>query len=285
MISERETERIQQICRTIESYSDETLSLETLAKQAGLSPTHFQKRFKAIIGISPRQYQENCRLEKMKTELRGGSDVSTAIYAAGFGSGSRVYEKLDTRLGMTPRQYRNGGKGLTISYGTTSTAFGLLMMAATDRGLCFVQFGETKQHMLEALKAEFPLAEISEMVTEHHSQFDAWMAALKAHLAGERQSIELPLDIQGTAFQMKVWDYLQKIPYGQKRTYTEVAHAIGHPKAVRAVGSACGANNVAIVIPCHRVLRGSGALGGYRWGLEVKHALIDQEQRLSERSP
>ncbi len=281
MMTEPELARFQTICRYIEAHRDESLPLQALASMADLSPGHFQRRFKAVIGVSPKQYVEACRLNALKEALREGASVTSAVYEAGFGSSSRVYEKLDTRLGMTPRQYRKGGKGLQISYVIAPTSIGLLMMAATDRGLCFIQVGQTPLVLEEELRKEFPHAELSAMGERFRGQFDQWMQALESHLSGENPHLELPLDIQGTAFQRKVWAYLQTIPYGQVRTYTQVAQGIGQPKAVRAAASACGANNLAIVIPCHRVIRSTGALGGYRWGLDVKQALLDQEKRLA----
>lgn len=267
------------ICRHIAAHSDETLPLEELAAMAGLSPSHFQRRFKAAVGLSPKQYQESCRFDRLKADLKAGQDVTSAVYAAGFGSGSRLYEKLDTRLGMTPKQYRSGGAGLSISYASGETVAGRLMMAATDRGLCFVQFGESDEALLAQLGREYPQATLQPMDAAGREQLAAWMAALNAHLRGERQALDLPLDIQGTAFQRKVWNYLQTIPYGEVQSYAEVAAGIGQPKAARAVASACASNKIALLIPCHRVIRGSGELGGYRWGLDLKRSLLDQERK------
>lgn len=280
-----EIKRFQDLCRYMETHRNEALSLKTLSSMAGLSASHFQRRFKALIGVSPKRYLEACRLGKLKQELRDGNSVTAAVYEAGFGSGSRVYEKLDTRLGMTPRQYRSGGKGLSISYASAPSSLGNILMGATDRGLCFIQFGKPFEELEEALRLEYPYAHLSAMPENSIAQFEAWMHSLEAHLRGEKPHLNLPLDIQGTAFQLKVWAYLQKIPYGEVRSYTEVAEGIGQPKAARAVASACAANNLAIVIPCHRVLRGSGEMGGYRWGIEVKRNLIEQERRFSPAKP
>lgn len=280
-----EIKRFQDLCRYMETHRDEALSLKTLGSMAGLSASHFQRRFKTLIGVSPKRYLEACRLGKLKEELREGTSVTAAVYEAGFGSGSRVYEKLDTRLGMTPKQYRSGGKGLSISYAGASSSLGTILMGATDRGLCFIQFGKPFEELLEALRLEYPHAHLATMPEESKGQFKVWMRSLEAHLKSEKPHLDLPLDIQGTAFQLKVWAYLQKIPYGEVRSYTEVAEGIGQPKAARAVASACAANNLAIVIPCHRVLRGSGEMGGYRWGIEVKRTLIDQERLFSHTKP
>lgn len=276
---EAEQARYAEVCRHIATHCDEVLPLEQLAARLALSPAHFHKRFKTLIGVSPKQYQEDCRFERFRQALKAGSDVTTATYAAGFGSSSRLYEKLDTRLGMTPGQYRSGGEGLIISYAGADTPAGRLMLGATDRGLCFVQFGTDDASLLEQLQREYAHARLQAMPAEMESLLQSWIEALAAHLAGEQPPFELPLDIHGTAFQIRVWRYLQQIPRGEVRSYSEVAAGIGQPRAARAVASACAANHLALLIPCHRVIRGSGELGGYRWGLELKRSLIDTERR------
>ncbi len=270
--------RMQALCRYIERNAQQALTLQDLSAQAHLSPSHLQRQFKAVIGVTPRQYVEACRLRALRTELRSGAAVTQAIHAAGFGSASRLYERVSTRLGMTPTQYRAGGAGVAISYATAPTPLGLLMMGATDRGLCFVQFGDSAGALQAMLRAEYPSAQLSAMPAGVRAEFDAWMGALSACLAGTAAAPTLPLDLRGTAFQMKVWAYLQQIPSGQLRSYREVAQAIGRPAAVRAVASACAANRVAVLVPCHRVIRGDGGLGGYKWGLERKRALLDRER-------
>lgn len=270
--------RIHSVARHIEAHADENLTLGALAARARLSPFHFQRRFKSVVGVTPKQYLDACRMRRLKVGLRTGGPVTGAIYDAGFGSASRVYERVDTRLGMTPKQYRAGGAGVAISFAVAETPLGLTMMAATDRGLCFVQFGASEPELRENLEHEYPDATISRMNDAARAPFAQWMAALAAHLEGTRPQLDLPLDVRGTAFQMRVWSFLQRIPYGEVRSYAEVAEAIGAPKAVRAVGSACAANRLAVAIPCHRVIRGDGGLGGYRWGLERKRALIDAER-------
>jgi AraC family transcriptional regulator of adaptative response/methylated-DNA-[protein]-cysteine methyltransferase len=243
-----------------------------------MSPFHFQRQFKAALGLTPRQFVESCRLQTLKGELRTQSSVTDAIYAAGFGSGSRVYERVDTRLGMTPMQYREGGKHVSISYVTVASALGRMMVGATDRGLCFVQFADSDAQLLELLHREYPSAQISTMAQPYPAQFLDWMNALEEHLRGQHPRLDLPLDLRATAFQMTVWRYLQSIPFGSVQSYSEVAAGIGRPSASRAVARACAANRVALVIPCHRVIRGTGELGGYRWGLERKRVLIDNER-------
>jgi len=272
--------RIEALCRYIDAHAEQPLSLADLAAQARLSSFHLQRSFKALTGVTPRQYAEAARLRRLKAGLRSGESVTEAIVDAGYGSPSRVYERVATHLGMTPGEYRAGGAGSRISYAVEHTALGWLLMAATDRGLCFVHFGDSAQALIDRLAAEYPQAEISAMSEAARPQFQAWMAALATQLSGAASSAagQLPLDLRGTAFQMKVWAYLLKIPPGELRSYTEVAAAIGHPAAVRAVASACAANRVGVLVPCHRVIRGDGGLGGYRWGLERKRALIDAER-------
>lgn len=272
-------EKVRALCRHIETHSDETLNLAALGREAGVSPFHLQRSFKAIVGVTPREYAEACRLKALRRGLRERTSVTEAIHGAGYGSGSRVYERAASRLGMTPGQYRRGGEGVEISWAVQRTALGLLMMAATDRGLCSVQMGDSERVLLRELAAEFPGAALRPMPPRGREQLRSWMRALAAHLDRNEPLPGLPLDIRGTAFQMKVWNYLLRIPPGAVHSYTEVAQAIGHPAAVRAVAGACARNRIAIVVPCHRVLRGDGGLGGYRWGLERKRALLGREQR------
>ncbi|MDB5972772.1 MAG: bifunctional DNA-binding transcriptional regulator/O6-methylguanine-DNA methyltransferase Ada [Hydrocarboniphaga sp.] len=270
--------RIEALCRHIDANPEQTLSLAALAARARLSRFHLQRSFKAFTGVTPRQYADAARLRRLKAGLRSAESVTGAIVDAGYGSASRVYERVATHLGMTPGEYRAGGKGMGISYAMEESVLGWLLMAATDRGLCFVQFGDSADELIARLKAEYPKADVTPMSEPARPQFEAWMAALATQLRGARTTAGLPLDLRGTAFQMKVWAYLLKIPSGELRSYTEVAAAIGHPKAVRAVASACAANRVGVLVPCHRVIRGDGGMGGYRWGLERKRALIDAER-------
>ena len=274
---------VHDLARHIDAHPEQPLHLADLAKRAGYSAFHLQRNFKAIMGATPKEYQTAARLRTLKRELRSDASVSDAIYEAGFGSGSRVYEKADGQLGMTPSEYRSGGKGLTISYASGATPLGLLMIGATDRGICFLQFGETHGELEAELQRQFPAASTQPMPTSHVQEFDAWMAALNRHLRGLEPRLDLPLDVRGTAFQLIVWRYLQKLPYGEVRSYSEVAQAIGRPSAVRAVARACASNSVALLIPCHRVVRGSGELGGYRWGLQRKRVLLDTERAAKSR--
>ncbi|OYQ37871.1 bifunctional transcriptional regulator/O6-methylguanine-DNA methyltransferase [Sandarakinorhabdus cyanobacteriorum] len=267
------------MARFIRNHADQPLPLSRLAEEAGMSPFHFQRRFKAEFSISPRDYQAAERLTMFKGRLRDGENVLHATLDAGFGSTSRIYEHVDGGLGMTPRAYRAGGAGETIVHATRETVLGPLMMAATERGVCFVQFGETAGGLLAQLAAEFPRARLLPAGPEASQPLDDWMAALADHLAGSAPRPDLPLDLRGTAFQIKVWRFLLSVKPGDVVSYGEVAEAIAEPRAVRAAASACGANRMAVLIPCHRVLRADGGLGGYRWGIERKRALLDAERR------
>jgi AraC family transcriptional regulator of adaptative response/methylated-DNA-[protein]-cysteine methyltransferase len=280
---DRAAAKVRELCRQIEASPAETLDLAELAARAGLSRFHLQRSFKAVAGVTPKEYVEACRVRRLKRSLRDAKDVTEAVYDAGFGSSSRVYERADTRLGMTPLQYRRGGQGVAITYAAAPSPVGLLMIGATDRGLCFVQFGESEEELSAALRREYPAAQIVAMERPHPPQFAQWIAALTRHLEGNQPRLDLPLDIRATAFQMRVWNYLQSIPYGEVQSYGEVAAGIGSPAAVRAVARACASNTVAVAIPCHRVIRGTGELGGYRWGLDRKRALIDLERQRARR--
>jgi AraC family transcriptional regulator, regulatory protein of adaptative response / methylated-DNA-[protein]-cysteine methyltransferase len=275
---------MRRVCRFIEQNVSERLTLSSLAAEAVMSTFHFQRSFKAVVGVTPRQYVEALRLKKLKGNLRRCKDVTEAVYDAGFESSSRVYERADTRIGMTPSQYRNGGKGVAMTYATVETAFGSMMVAATDRGISFVEFADRESELLNMLKTEYPLAELRPMVQPCHPHFSEWISALRDYLAGDQPRLSLPLDIRATVFQMRVWSYLQAIPYGAVQSYGEVAAGIGHPSAVRAVARACASNRIAILIPCHRVIRGTGELGGYKWGLARKRALLDCERNHRNRS-
>jgi AraC family transcriptional regulator of adaptative response/methylated-DNA-[protein]-cysteine methyltransferase len=268
--------KVRDLCRYIEEHAAENPSLGVLGARAGLSVYYLQRRFKAIVGITPMQYVEACRLKSLKRALRSGSKVVDAMYDAGFGSSSRLYERVDSRLGMTPTQYRKGGKNLPISYTMIESSFGPLMIAATDRGVCFVRFGSRATAEAE-LSNEFPEATRAPMSASNARPLRQWAEALRRHLDGNAPHLELPLDIRGTAFQMKVWSFLQSIPRGEVRSYADVAAAIGTPRATRAVGTACSKNPVALLVPCHRVIRGDGAFGDYRWGARRKRRLLRAE--------
>jgi AraC family transcriptional regulator of adaptative response/methylated-DNA-[protein]-cysteine methyltransferase len=278
------SECARQVCRYIESHSDEPLKIGELAALVGMNRFHLQRVFKSAIGLTPKQYLDAVRLKQFKKGLKEADDVAEAVFGAGYGSSSRVYEKADTRLGMTPNQYRQGGRGVKITHTTITSPLGFIMIAATDRGLCFLQFGDSRTSLLRMLENEYPEAGISTMPKPYHPDFQKWVDALNAYLAGTEPHLHLPVDIRATAFQIRVWNYLQSIPYGEVRSYQEVAAGIGQPTAVRAVANACSRNRVALVIPCHRVIRSTGELGGYRWGLARKRVLIDQERAVRSQS-
>lgn len=248
-------------------------TLASLAKVAHMGASHLQRRFAAAYGLSPRAYADAQRIAMLKHGLRGGSGVSDAIYGAGFGAASRVYEKSDRWLGMTPADYRRGGRGLTLTVTIRRTAMGPTLVAESPRGIAALLFGSTEAAMLADLRAEFPEA----MLRRDDAAGDAAFAALAAVLAGRAPPRGLRLDLRGTPFQIRVWTALQAIPAGEFRSYAEIAAGIGMPKAARAVGSACASNIIGVLVPCHRALRSDGSLGGYRWGLERKEKLLAGE--------
>lgn len=274
-LAERIDPQIEFVLRALDLISDDTeISLDELSQRLDMSPSHLQRTFKQIVGVSPKKYAEVKRVEKFKDELRGGSDVVTAMYEAGYGSSSRLYEKAAENLGMTPAVYKKGGKGMNINFIITDCDLGKLLVARTSRGICSVTFGDSISEMREGLEKEFPNAEIAEDAENLKNAVDA----ILNYLGGKNKRLILPLDLQATAFQMQVWDFLRKIPYGETRSYTEVAEAIGDKKKVRAVAQACARNRVAAVIPCHRVVASDGKLSGYRWGIERKRTLLEKEK-------
>ncbi len=257
----------------IHAHADEPLPLARLAVEAGVSPAHLQRTFTRVVGLSPRQYQEQRRVGALKSALRDGRTVSSATYEAGFASGRRVYETADDALGMTPGAYRRRGTGVTIVHTVVPTSLGLLLVAVTERGVCSVALGSDEAALVAELRAEYPAAELARA----HDANDRLVDAVVAHVEGRRTGEELPIDVQATAFQWQVWRALQRIPEGATRSYQAVATELGRPTAARAVARACASNRVAVLIPCHRVVRGDGGLGGYRWGVARKAALLARE--------
>ncbi len=253
----------------------ERTTLEELGHAVGASPFHLQRSFKRVLGLSPRDYQQALRLEDTKRALAGGSRVTDAVFGAGYGSLSRFYEKAAAGLGMAAKAYRAKGRGLAIAYTTFQSPLGCILLASTDRGLCSVKLGDKAGPLVKGLAAEFSEADLRQ---DRHVLKDARHRVLR-FLSGDATLGRLPLDIRGTVFQQRVWAALQRIPRGETRTYKDIAAAIGAPKAVRAVGSACGANPVALVIPCHRALRTDGGLGGYAWGIGRKQKLLRIERK------
>ena len=263
-----------EICRYIEQHLDEPITLERLGKAFRLSPFHLQRRFKAAIGITPREYADSCRMRQLKRNLQSGDNVTRAMYDAGYGSSSRLYEKTASQLGMTPDNYRRGAIAATIRYACADSPLGRMLIAATQRGVCSIQFADSDGELIEGLKREFPFA----VRKPDEGGLQTWIAALLSKMTGRELDANLPLDIRATAFQRRVWTYLQSIPFGATRSYSHVAKAIGQPTASRAVARACATNPVAVAIPCHRVVRADGNNSGYRWGLERKKVLLDLEK-------
>jgi AraC family transcriptional regulator of adaptative response/methylated-DNA-[protein]-cysteine methyltransferase len=240
-----------------------------------MSPWHLQRVFRRLVGLTPREYVEAQRLERFRARLRAGETVSRAVYSAGYGSGRAVYEGGQGMLGMTPGVYRRGGAGLRIRWTVAPSPLGLVLVAATDRGVCAVQLGDDRARLGAALRHEFPAAEL----VDGAEGMEEWVAAVVAHVAGEPGGDDVPLDVRATAFQWRVWTALRAIPPGQTRTYIELARELGLPRGARAVARACASNPVAVVVPCHRIVRSDGELGGYRWGLERKAALLARERQ------
>ena len=266
---------IRSLCEFIRSSPDGPPTLAALGERAGLSPSHLQRVFKRVVGISPRQFADACRLNRLKTGLKEGETVTTAMYAAGYGSSSRLYEKAAGQLGMTPREYQRGGARATIRYTIADCALGRVILAATERGICAVSLGDTDEELTAFLQEEFPAA----VQNRDDAGLTAWLQELLILLEGDVPHLELPLDVRSTAFQRRVWEELQRIPRGETRTYRQVAEAMGEPTAARAVARACATNPVSIVIPCHRVIGSDGGLRGYRWGLARKKKLLASEKK------
>jgi AraC family transcriptional regulator, regulatory protein of adaptative response / methylated-DNA-[protein]-cysteine methyltransferase len=266
-------EMVQRACHHIETHLEGPLTLEALGKEVSVSPYHLQRIFKRIMGITPRQYAQAYRLGQLKQQLKEGETVTTALYNTGYGSSSRLYEQAPAQLGMTPAAYRRGGKSTHIGYTIVDCPLGRLLIAATEKGICAICLGDSDADLEVALFSEYPAAEIQRDGVE----LGQWVSTLLNHLNGQQPQLDLPIDVQATAFQWRVWQALRTIPYGSTRSYSQVAQSLGDPKATRAVARACASNPVAIVVPCHRVVREDGKLGGYRWGLERKQRLLAQE--------
>lgn len=260
--------------RYLTRHADRTVELATLARVAGLSASHLQRRFKQIVGVSPREYQAACRAERFRGALRRGSSVTSAVYEAGYGSPSRVYDAAPTGRGMSPASYRRGGQGLEVGFVTVACSLGWLLVAATPHGLCAVRLGDSSAALEAELRREFPHAH----VTEAAAVPAPWVAAIVNGVEGGGIHMSLPLDVRATAFQWKVWRALQTIERGETRSYSDIARQIGRPAAVRAVARACATNPLGLVIPCHRVVARSGAPGGYRWGSKRKQQLLGREK-------
>jgi AraC family transcriptional regulator of adaptative response/methylated-DNA-[protein]-cysteine methyltransferase len=266
---------VRRACALIDAADERAPTLSELAGAVGLSPAHFQRLFKRAVGVSPRDYAASRRVGRVKALLRRGEPVSGALYEAGYGSSSRLYESAGRTLGMTPATYRKGGEGAAIGYAFGASALGTVLVAATRRGVCFVAIDDRREPLVGALKAEFPAAAIA----ADDGRLGAWLAEVLRRIDGAPPRRDLPLDVRATAFQWRVWQALSAIPLGETRTYGDIARDLGAPKAPRAVGRACATNPVSILVPCHRAVAGTGALTGYRWGVQRKRALLAAEKK------
>ena len=264
---------IDQVCRYIEANLQGKLSLAILSRQVGLSPYHFQRTFKKVLGISPREYIKARRLSRMKRFLRDGETVNDSLYNAGFSSRSRVYENVQGGFGINPGEFRRGGDGLLIQYGVVDSPLGRLLVAATERGVCGVCIGDSDRFVEGSLAEDYPYA----ILRRSDEAVEEWTRAFTKYFDGEQFALNLPLDVKATAFQTRVWKIIQSIPFGKTTTYSQIAKELGAPESSRAVARACATNPVALVIPCHRVVGKDGSLRGYRWGIKRKHALLKLE--------
>jgi AraC family transcriptional regulator of adaptative response/methylated-DNA-[protein]-cysteine methyltransferase len=271
---------VRAICRYIEQHVvdqqvEERLTLNLLARQFRRSPFHLQRTFKAALGVSPKAYIDACRLRRVKQNLQAGHDVTTSLYAAGYGSSSRLYERTSAQLGMTPEKYRRGAMAAVVRFTIAPSPLGRMLIAATDKGICAIQFADSDRELQQGLMREFPFA----VRRRDDAALGQWKLGLGRLIDGQDSHPSLPLDIRATAFQRRVWEHLQRIPRGETQSYSAVAKKLGMPKATRAVARACATNPVAIAIPCHRVVREDGELGGYRWGIERKEQLLAMEKQ------
>jgi AraC family transcriptional regulator of adaptative response/methylated-DNA-[protein]-cysteine methyltransferase len=273
-------ELVRQVCKEITGDANPRANLKKLTAITGVSANHLQRTFRKAMGVTPRQYADAFRVARLKSNLKKGDDVTTALYEAGYGSSSRLYERSDAQLGMTPAVYGRGGSGMKIFYSIADCSLGRLLVAATRRGISAISLGEDDSKLVMELYKEYPQAEIR----RSDSEVAKWVRAIVRHLAGSQPRLNLPTDVIATAFQRRVWEALRAIPLGTTRTYSEVARSLGQPRAVRAVARACASNPTSIVVPCHRVIRSDGSLAGFRWGLQRKKALIDRETRSTDKN-
>ncbi len=273
-------ERVRRACRYIDSHPEARPTLAELAENVGLSPHHLQRSFKAILGITPRQYADARRLDRFKSQLANGHNVTRALYAAGYGSSSRLYERASSQLGMTPAAYRRGGRGAYVRYAIADSTLGRVLVAATECGVCAVYLGDDDAELVSTLRAEYSTADIE----RDDSELGGWIEAVLSYLDGHERDLDLPVDIRATAFQRRVWELLRAIPFGETRSYSDMARQLGIPRGARAVGRACATNPVSLIIPCHRAVRADGSLGGYRWGLGRKRELLDRERQDGRRT-
>jgi AraC family transcriptional regulator, regulatory protein of adaptative response / methylated-DNA-[protein]-cysteine methyltransferase len=266
------TSLVERACRMLDA-AEEPLSLDAVAAAIGLSPHHFHRVFKRVTGVTPKDYQTARRIGRVGASLKTADSVTDAIYDAGFNSAGRFYENAGAMLGMTPSAFRRGGAGEEIRYAVEPCALGVILVAATVRGVCAIEFGDSAHALVDRLRERFPQARLSPA----DATFRGWLARILEYIEAPRGSLDLPLDIRGTAFQQQVWKALRAIPAGTTLTYTELAAQLGKPHAVRAVASAVASNKVAVAVPCHRVIGADGTMRGYRWGIERKRELLKRE--------
>lgn len=271
----REGQAVQTLCQRIAAGTNGSVDVAAVADQAQITPRRLRSLFKQMLGVTQTQYAQAHRRQRVKALLQNGHKVTRALYEAGYGSASRLYENVSGKIGMTPATYQRGGKGTTIRYAVADSPLGNLLVAATDKGICSVRLGDSKATLGADLRREFPAA-VVQLDDEHLRQ---WVEAILRHLDGRQPCLDLPLDVRATAFQQRVWQELRAIPWGQTRTYGDIAAAIGQSTAARAVARACASNPVALIVPCHRVVGKTGQLRGYRWGLKRKKDLLVREQR------
>lgn len=275
--SSKHLKLVAEICTYIKGNPMSKITLTDLGRRFEISPYHLQRIFVDVMGISPRKYLEECRVGLLKIRLANGGPVLGALRGTGYSSQSWLYKNSRIKLGMTPADYKGGGSGMSVMYAIGDSKLGRMLVAATIHGICSVNIGEDDDALISQLRREYPRARII-----RSEKVDRFLAGVDAHLRG--QEVKLPLDIRGTEFQLKVWTALQHIPLGSTRSYSEIAEMIGEPTAVRAVASACGSNPIPLIIPCHRVIRKDGSLGGYGLGIHRKKALLDRERSLVKKS-
>ncbi len=276
--ADRRLELVREACAYLESEPEADPALASVSTRAGVGAVYLRRLFRRALGITPRRYMQAHRVGRLKRHLRSGASVTRALYDAGYPASNRLYESAPSTLGMTPATYRRGGRGISIRYGIVDCPLGKLLVGATDRGVCAIQLGDSSGQLEQSLRREYPNARI----TRAGTGVKEWLLAILDYLGGRERRLDLPVDIQATAFQIRVWRALQEIGYGETMSYSQVAREIGRPKAARAVGRACASNPVALIVPCHRVVRGDGSLGGYGWGVERKKALLAMESAQRE---
>jgi AraC family transcriptional regulator of adaptative response/methylated-DNA-[protein]-cysteine methyltransferase len=276
-IEERRSAAVAKACRLIEQAEREP-SLEELANYAGMSRYHFHRVFKAHTGVTPKAYAAAQRAQRLRAQLTQKGAITRAIYAAGYNSNGRFYSRGAEHLGMTPAAFRAGGRGVAVQYAVGKCALGSVLVAATERGVCAILLGDNATALVRELRVRFPKAKLA----PGDVRFEQWVARVVSFVETPSIGLDLPLDIRGTAFQERVWQALRKIPLGSTATYAEIARRIGRPRSMRAVGTACGANPLALAIPCHRAVRSDGSLSGYRWGVERKRELLRREARANQ---